>query len=411
MKTFENLRQALGAVRSNWLRSSLTILIIAFGVMSMVGVLTSIDALKFWLRNSFSTLGANTFVIQNQASNIRIGGRKKRTVYSPITFDQALKFKSKITEEKLGLANIRGSGSFMGVGSFGNLKTNSNLQILGTDENFLVVESYDLVEGRTINEADVRENRKVCVIGHELRVKLFPSTSGLHKYILLNRQRYEVVGILGEKGSTRGSFGDKVALIPISTLLFDFPDSKRSFTVNVYVKDPKNILSTAEVSWSFFRIVRKLHPNEESNFAIILSDSFVADLMDSLKILTLSSTMISVITLFGASVALMNIMLVSVTERTMEIGLRKSLGATRKQIMLQFLTEAVTICQLGGILGILFGVGIGFGISKFLNANFVIPYAWMILGITVCFFVGIFSGLYPARKASKLDPIESLRYE
>ena len=407
----ENIRQAFASVRSNGLRSVLTMMIIAFGIMSMVGILTSIDGIKFWLRTSFSTLGANTFVIQNSPSNLRIGGKRDRTVYPPITYDQARNFKARFQEDNLGIVNIRATGSGMGVAQYQTNKTNNNIRILGTDENFLVVESYKIEAGRTINPSDVENNRKVTVIGYELKNKLFPYSSPIDKYITLNKQQYQVIGLLQEKGTAMGSPGDKVAYIPVTTMNKDFPDNNRSFSVNVYVQEAKGILAAAEVAWSLFRITRKLRTTDNTNFSVVLSDSFVNDLMENLKILTLSSTIISIITLFGASIGLMNIMLVSVTERTMEIGVRKSMGATSKHILSQFLTEAITICQLGGMLGILFGIGMGFAVSKWLDAGFVIPWVWIIVGMIVCFIVGIASGLYPARRAANLNPIDSLRYE
>jgi putative ABC transport system permease protein len=407
----ENIRQALASVRSNWLRSVLTMLIIAFGIMSMVGILTSIDGIKYWLRSSFSTLGANTFVIQNTPSSLRIGGRRDRTVFPPITYDQARNFKERFQEDNLGIVNIRATGTRMGVAQYQSNKTNNNIQVLGTDENFLVAESYEVEAGRTINPADVENNRKVVVIGYELKKKLFPYTNPINKHVVLNKQQYQIIGLLKERGTAMGSPGDKVAFIPITTMNKDFPDNRRSFNINVYVKEATTILASAEVAWSLFRIIRKLGTTENTNFSVVLSDSFVNDLMENLKILTLSSTLISIITLFGASIGLMNIMLVSVTERTMEIGVRKAMGATSKHILAQFLTEAITICQIGGMLGILLGIGMGFGVSKWLQAGFVIPWVWIIVGIVVCFVVGIVSGIYPARRAARLDPIDSLRYE
>ncbi|MCS7074585.1 MAG: FtsX-like permease family protein, partial [Bacteroidia bacterium] len=207
------------------------------------------------------------------------------------------------------------------------------------------------------------------------------------------------------------SGGDKVVYLPLSTVFKDYPIPSGSITINVYVDDPHQLEAAEEAAMALFRLVRKLKPWQENNFAISKSDSFIDSLMDNLRILTWSATAIAIITLFGASIGLMNIMLVSVTERTKEIGLRKALGATPRQILIQFLTEAITICQLGGILGSMLGIAMGNAIGNLLKIDFMIPWAWIILSFAICFLVGLISGFYPARKAALLDPIEALRYE
>jgi putative ABC transport system permease protein len=407
-----NVLEAFANIRSNAVRATLTMCIIAFGIMAMVGVLTSIDGIKYWMRSTFSTLGANTFVIQNVESNIRIGGkRKKKVQYLPISFQQARRLKDDIQDARLGIANVKAVGRFDAICTFGGKKTNNNIQLVGTDENFLTVESYTLAEGRALTTEDIQRNRKVAVIGHELKVKLFPQQSPLQQNIYVGQKRYKVIGLLNKKGTSFGRGGDKMVAIPVSTLQFDFPSANRSFDINVFVPNATGLRYAAENAYGFFRVIRKIKIREPMNFAIIMSDSFVSTLMESISILTISATLIAIITLFGAAVGLMNIMLVSVTERTQEIGLRKATGATPRQIMLLFLTEAITICQLGGLLGIALGTLIGLIVSYLLDTTFSIPWAWILLGIGVCFVVGILSGLYPARKAARLDPIEALRFE
>ena len=407
----EHIREALGAISGSWLRSLLTILIIAFGITAMVGVLTSIDGVKYWMRNSFSTLGANTFVVQNLQSTIRVGGRRKRVYYPPITYKQALKLKERVMKEGAGVPNIKGQATFNSTAAWRDKRTNANISVIGTDENFLTVESFGLAEGRAITPEDVKHQRKVAVAGHEIKAQLFPFSSPVGQHIFIDKNRYLIIGLLEEKGSSFGSKGDKSVMLPITTLLQDYALPNESFEVNVYVPEAEEVMAQAQMTTGLMRVVRGLSPREQTNFAVILSDSFVEDLMANLAILTVSATFITIITLFGAAIGLMNIMLVSVTERTMEIGLRKSTGATRKQIMFQFLTEAVTICQLGGILGVLLGLVIGNVVGYFLDARLMIPWGWVTLGLGVCFVVGIVSGLYPARKASRMDPIDALRFE
>lgn len=412
MKPQENIAEALRALRGNRTRATLTILIIAFGIMSMVGVLTSIDGVKYWLRSSFSTLGANTFIIQQAATNVRIGGaRRQQQDFPPIEYREALRLKNEMQERLGAAANLRASGSFASVAAFGTARTNNNIRVTGTDENFLRAEAYDLAEGRSLTADDVAHRRNVAVIGHELKVKLFPDQSPIDRYVRVDRNRYRVVGLLAERGTSFGSAGDKVCMIPVTTLQNDYPSSDRSYELNVYVDDAARIGKAADLAAGLFRIIRGLKPEEPDNFAVVLSDSFVNDLMNNLQILTLSATLITLITLFGASIGLMNIMLVSVTERTMEIGLRKAMGATRRQILAQFLTEAVVICQLGGLLGIALGLGAGNLVGLLLDVELMVPWAWVLGGLVVCFVVGIAAGLYPARRAAALDPIDALRYE
>lgn len=408
---WENIRQALNAIRLNLLRAGITILIIAFGIMAIVGVLTSIDSIKYWMASSFTTLGANTFKIQNRQGNFRIGGsRAKRIQYPEITYQEAVQIKEKL--QNLGIpANVHAVANQTGKAKYLNYVTNNNIAIKGTDENFLVVEGYKIAEGRSITQEDVEYGRNVVVIGSDVEEKIFPGINPLDKVITLDKRPYRVIGILEKRGTSFGGSGDKVAIIPITSMRKSFIDPKRSYTINGYVENAEEIDYHIQVATGLFRVIRKLKPNEENNFVATKSDSFVESLMENLALLTLSATAIAMITLFGASIGLMNIMLVSVTERTKEIGLRKALGATQNHILFQFLIEAMVICQLGGILGALLGIGIGNLIGSFLGNEFIIPWNWVLLSIGICFVVGVISGLYPARKAAQLDPIEALRYE
>lgn len=406
----QNILQALRAIKGNRLRSALTILIIAFGITAIVGVLTSIDGIKYWMRSSFSTLGANTFVVQNRTSNVRVGGNRERTYFRKISFEEAQELKNRLEQEEM-VANVNGSMDFDAVAKHRNRTTENNIRVKGSDENFLAVEAYELNRGRTITAEDVEQHRKVCIIGSRLREEIFPYSNPVGKHVFVGRNRFLVVGLLEERGTAFGSPGDRVVILPITTALDAYTGDQRSLKVTVYVERSEQLHTATQTAEGLFRIIRENDPGEESDFGIVVSDSFVNNLMENLRILTLSATIIALITLFGASIGLMNIMLVSVTERTREIGLRKSIGATNRQIQAQFLTEAVTITQLGGLAGILFGVGIGNLVGVFLDTPFFIPWGWVIMAIFICFLVGIVSGWYPARKAARLDPIESLRHE
>jgi len=289
--------------------------------------------------------------------------------------------------------------------------TNNNITIKGTDENFLLVEGYKIAKGRSITQEDVEYGRNVVVIGSEVEEKIFPGIYALDKIITLDKRPYKVIGVLEKRGTSFGGGGDKVAIIPITSMRKSFIDNKRSYTINAYVENPQELDYYIQVATGIFRLIRKLKPIDDNNFVAVKSDSFVESLMENLALLTLSATAIAIITLFGASIGLMNIMLVSVTERTKEIGLRKALGATKNHILFQFLVEAIVICQLGGLLGTILGISIGNLIGSFLGNEFIIPWNWVILSVVICFVVGVISGIYPARKAAQLDPIEALRYE
>jgi len=405
----QNIRQALGSIRSNKLRAGLTICIIAFGIQSIVGVLTSIDGIKYWMMDSFSTLGANTFKIQANPSALRIGGPRPEARNDNITFRQAMEFRERMGD--LAVVNIAITANFVAQARYENQTTNNNIRLEGSDENFVLAESYQIEEGRSITPDDIKNASPVVVIGQEVRKKCFPATNPIGKVLYVDRQAYTVVGVLKEKGTSFGSPGDKVCKVPITRLMQDVAMDNPAYTINVYVEQPEYMEQEIDQATGVFRLVRRLKPYEENDFGIVKSDSFINSLMENISLLTLSATAIAIITLFGASISLMNIMLVSVTERTREIGLRKAIGATRSQILMQFLTEAITICQLGGLLGIALGVGIGLLISSLLGVAFVTPWLWIGMGIAICFVVGLASGIYPARKAASLDPIEALRYE
>jgi len=408
---WENVRQAFYTIRSNLLRAGITILIIAFGILSIVGVLTSIDSIKYWMASSFTTLGANTFKIQNRQGNFRIGGaRTKKIQYPEISFIEAQQMKEKLQSLQIP-TNINAVANQAGKAKYLNFVTNNNIMIKGTDENFLVVEGYKIAQGRSITQEDVEFGRNVVVIGSDVEDKIFPGINPLDKIIYLDKRPFKVIGVLEKRGTSFGGSGDKVAIIPVTSMRKSFIDNKRSYTINAFVENPEEIDYYIQVATGLFRNIRKLKPNEDNNFLAVKSDSFVESLMENLALLTLSATAIALITLFGASIGLMNIMLVSVTERTKEIGLRKALGATQNHILLQFLVEAVVICQLGGLMGTMLGIAIGNLIGAFLGNEFMIPWNWVILSFLICFVVGVISGIYPARKAAQLDPIEALRYE
>lgn len=408
---FLNIIEALRSIRANFLRTVITILIIALGLTALIGVLTAIDGVKFWFSSSFVRIGTNTFRIENYTTGVRSGGKdtQKRQVHFPISFDEAEQFKNEFSS--MAPVSISASGSFTTIAKYKSTRTQNNLQLIGGDESFIVTDNYPIDQGRNINPDDVKLFRNVTLIGHEVKNLLFPNESAIGKDIQLNGKTYQVIGTLAEVGSQGLVGGDKICVIPITTLDQDFPQGRRSFGLHVLSENIEDMENLTFEAVGTFRRIRGLKPAEDNNFGIIKVDAIINNLMDNLRYLTWSATVISIITLFSAAIALMNIMLVSVTERTREIGVRKATGARRNTILLQFLTEAVVITQIGGLLGIGLGVLIGNIVSLLLGTGFVVPWDWVAFGFFLCLIVGVAAGIYPALKASRLDPIESLRYE
>lgn len=410
MLIFENIREALRAVRANLLRAVLTILVIAFGLMALVGVLTAIDGIRFWMESSFSSLGANTITIQNYPSNLFMSGRRTQRQYFPaITYNEALRFQEEFSRQVP--VSVVAMASRAAKAHFGGKETGDNLQLIGVDEYYLGGSNLKLDQGRNLNHSDVSLNRKVIILGKEVEKQLFPRGGALGKTITISGKSYLVIGTLQSMGMAGAMGGDLINLIPVSTVGHDFPADNRSYSLNLYVNDPERRGELELMAAGLMRQVRGLRPKEEDNFGTTRLDGLYANLMQNLSFLTLSATLIAVITLFSASIGLMNIMLVSVTERTREIGIRKALGATRRSITFQFLTECILICLTGGVIGIIFGVAIGNLIGMLLGMSFFVPWEWVGGGMLLCTFVGLVSGIFPAIRAAKVDPIESLRYE
>ena len=404
----ENIKIALQSIKGHLLRTAITVSIIAIGIASLVGILTAIDSIDYALNDNFAMMGANTFTIQDQARGTR--SREERVNTNPkIGYKEALEFKNKFNNTATTTISYRASGS--ATVKHNSIKTNPNVSVLGVDENYLTVSGYDIELGRNINHHDISLNSNVVLIGQDLFKQVFNSSpKAIGEIITINNKRVLVIGVLAEKGSSMGMGGDNSCLLPISYLR-SVLSSNSTIAISVMAATNFEIDAVIGAAIGTFRNIRRLRPIENQNFVITKSDSLAKSLMDNLKYVTSAATLIGFITLLGAAIALMNIMLVSVTERTKEIGTRKAIGATSKTIRQQFLMEAVVICQLGGVLGIIMGILIGNITSYMMNSAFVIPWAWLAGGVILCLLVGLVSGIYPAIKASKLDPIEALRHE
>lgn len=408
---YENIRIALQSIRTNLLRSILTVLIIAVGITALVGILTAIDSIKNSITKEFSFMGANTFTISSRGMRVQVGNKRYRTKnYSYISYYQAKKFKEEFQFPATTAISVYATGT--ATLKHGSEKTNPNITVRGIDDDYLLTAGYEIERGRSFSEQDIVSGRSLVLLGSQLAKRLFKENENpLDKVISIGSGKYKVAGILGEKGSGFGGAGDMVCFVPYTNTRIYFSRPNMNFSVQVKVDQPELMEAASGQAESVFRIVRNLDPLDESDFNIEKSDNIVNILLENIRNITLVATIIGFITLFGAAVGLMNIMLVSVTERTKEIGLRKAIGAKGGTVKQQFLIEAIVIGQIGGYLGIIFGIVIGNVVSMLIGTSFIVPWMWIISGVALCFFVGIISGFYPAQKASKLDPIESLRYE
>ncbi|MGI8583461.1 MAG: ABC transporter permease [Chitinophagaceae bacterium] len=425
MQTFDTLSLAFRTVKSNKLRTGITVAIIAFGIMALIGIITAIEAMNQSLTESFSTMGANAFSIRFKDRQIRIGRRndqvkkttknslkeKNSNIGKIITYEEAKAFKQRLTFPASVSISIRGPRNI--VVNNEKIKTNPNVVVQGGDENYLRLSGYTLSAGRNFNKLDVESGRSVCVLGNSVAKKIFgdnPERS-VDKIVKIANIKYRIIGILKDKGSSAFLNADNVVITTYNNIRRLFTTSNASFNIGVMVNSIKDIDIAIGEATGTFRPIRKLDLTEENNFFVDKSDSIVEAFTKSLGSITTAAAFIGLITLIGAAIGLMNIMLVAVNERTREIGLIKALGGTKKSIRQQFLFESIIISLIGAIFGIILGVLVGNLFGIVLKTGFVVPWGWVVTGIIVCSLVGLFAGLYPAYKASKLDPIVALRYE
>ena len=415
------LGQAYKTVASNKLRTAITVSIIAFGIMALIGIITAIEAMNQSVTNNFATMGANGFTISFK-ERIRFGNRdnevtketrgkkqKKSNLDKPITLAQAEAFKQQFRFPAVASIALNGRWSYQI--HYGDKKTNPNVRINGGDENYLDVNGFGIAFGRNFTSRDVQSGRAVCLLGSDVASKLFSNpAAAVDKVIRIGTAPYVVIGVLKSKGSSALMRADNVIITTYNSIR-NLSTAANSFTLGVTANNIMQVNAAVGEATSTFRSIRRLQPSEEDNFAIEKSDKVAQTVLSLLSSISGASGVIGIITLISAAIALMNIMLVAVNERTREIGLIKAIGGKRKNIRQQFLFESILISVAGAVLGIILGVAVGNLFALVLGTGFVIPWGWIAAGITICALFGLLAGLWPAIKASKLNPIVALRYE
>ena len=413
MKFREILRMALGSLGVNKLRSSLTMLGITIGVFSVIGVMTAVSALRQSIETGISFLGSNIIQIAKRPVGVNDEGpgRRRYDMRRDITLAQAQRFKELMEGWSDVICLKTFNNDSLAQATYQNRKTTPALTFGGSNEHFLTSNQYAIDLGRNFTAEDVALIRPVAIIGQGVSSRLFPTESPLGKVFKVSGRTYTVIGVFAAKGSSFGGSGDDIVMIPITRYLADYGAQNRSINIATQAPSQERYNDTLDRAVTVMRIVRGLRAEQENDFEIYSNDSLIAAFGKVADVIGAGAFVISAIALLAAGVGIMNIMLVSVTERTKEIGIRKSIGARKASILTQFLIEAVAISVMGGIVGIFLGVGAGNGIGLMLKASLVFPWFWATIGILVCCGIGIGFGFYPAYKAASLDPIEALRYE
>ncbi len=415
-------------VKGNKLRTGITVAIIAFGIMALIGIITAISAMNQSLKENFSFMGANAFSVRYKELNARIGGggnnggeefakskkgqkEKKSNLDKPIRIEEAAYFKDHFSFSRAIVSISRRAGGNNEL-HYKDKKTNPQISLMGGDENYLAVNGYSLTNGRNLNNVDVSSGRNVCIIGSNVAAKLFPNkpSSCIDKVILLQSKPYRVIGLLKSKGSSAMMRQDDVVVTSVKNVR-QYANINPSYAIGVMVNNVTELEPAIGETTEQMRKARRLIPSEADNFVIDKSDKFADMFIGFLAGISGAAGAIGMITLIGAAIGLMNIMLVAVSERTREVGLIKALGGKKKDVRRQFLFESVCISLLGAFFGILLGVGVGNLFSLILNTGFVVPWFWVFTGIIICSVVGLVAGIYPAMKAASLNPINALRYE
>jgi putative ABC transport system permease protein len=407
----EQIKLALRAIRANILRTLLTLSIIMFGITALIGILTATEGIKTKMLSSFSEMGSNTFSVTNEGSVKKIGGprRHRKSENPPITIQQANSFKKNFHyPAEVSVSNIANN---IAIVKNESKKTNPNVKVIGIDENYLKVSGQNISEGRNFSKTEIESGSDVILLGRDVVAKIFnPYDTVIGRLVSIGSKKFKVAGILASKGASQIAT-DNQAMIPVQNARWSFPDNSNSYLLNIMVTNAEELDMAIDEATGVLRGVRNLRVSDENDFDIAKSERLADQILDQMQYIKIATIVIGILTLIGAGIGLMNIMLVSVNERTREIGISKALGANKQTIRIQFLTEAIVICQIGGILGIILGIAMGNMVGLFLDSGFIFPYIWVFGGWVFTFIVGLAAGIYPAIKAADLDPVEALRYE
>ncbi|MBX7120872.1 MAG: ABC transporter permease [Opitutaceae bacterium] len=408
MNFTETIKLALVALAANKLRSGLTMLGIAVGVFSVIGVMTVISGVRSSIESGLNVLGANSFQITKFPA-ISFGGPQQRfSNRRDIDYKMAERFKSMMGEDVNVSLQLRRGGR---VVSYHDRRTNPNISLGGADENFVTSRNYDISAGRNLGIEDVEFGRSVVVLGSDIVERLFINEEPLGRQVRIDGQTYTVVGVTAPKGSSFGQSQDNFAIVPITQFLEAYGRERRSVSINVQAGSQAELARVQEKAIGVMRLIRGLAPEDGNDFEIFSNESLIEAFNRIAGAVAVGAFVISAIALLASGVGVMNIMLVSVTERTKEIGIRKSIGAKKRNVLVQFLIEAVVLSLIGGLAGVVVGIVGGNVVAALLNSGLVFPWAWAAAGVAVCSGIGVAFGLYPAWKAASLDPIEALRYE
>jgi len=409
----EIIAMALSSLGANKLRAALTMIGITIGVFSIISVMTAIGALQNSIENGLSFLGSNIFQFGKYPVNINASGeiKKKYQNRRDISYRQALHYYELMQGNAREICLKCFGYELKGQAVYNGVKTTPSLLIVGTNRSFLTANAYTLGYGRNLNDEDVDLARNVIVVGKIIEKRLFPHESPISKVIRMSGHTYTIIGVLAEKGTSFGQSQDDICMMPITRFFEDFGSAKRTVNIATQSFSQETYNGTLDRGIGAMRIARGLRADQENDFEIYSNDSLKSAFASIAGVVRIGAFVISFIALVAAGIGIMNIMLVSVTERTKEIGVRKSIGARSRDILRQFLTEAVFISEAGGILGIILGLIGGDLLAVWLKVDIIFPFGWALVGLIVCSAIGIGFGLYPAYRAAALDPIEALRYE
>jgi len=405
-----NVLIAINSIKTQLLRTILTVVIIGIGIWALVGILSSVEAMENSISGNFATMGSNTFNIQRYDFNVQRQGGEREKVNSIISYQNIREFID-IYEFPTPQTSISFRGTSGAEVKFESNKTDPEVQVYGINEYYLENTGTAIESGRNFNVFDIQNNNNVCIIGSDFLKSLFVNDNPIGKKISIRGVKFKVIGVLESKGATFGNNQDLRVLIPIQVARGIFTAPNINYTISIMVKNTEMLNAAQGEAVVIFRNIRGLSPIEKNDFGMERSDDLINRITSITGYLEIAAWIISIITILGSSIALMNIMLVSVTERTREIGVRKALGAKNSTISTQFFIETIVIGQIGSVLGILLGIATGMIFSSFFESEFSLPWIPMLWATIITFIVAIIAGFYPAMKASKLDPIESLRYE